>query len=309
MADTVTQTTTETTQTTESTTAPETQLSGVQQPETPAEIDPGIPYPTPRICATCITQSATQASIDAMKVSAQQLAQMQQMLSNLPKDLINDLDASIKKLMKIINGYEDPGNVEFDPTSIVASLTSVLDPIISFFKSIPGPSIPGLEELSALLKSLISLVTPTPGTGMSEAEINAKIPKRPQIPPGFLDTLGELLSALGSLMATLPLVLINLIFEMLGCIIGMFGQIAGVIGVPSIPYPLSLVPDVITKIPDVFKLVKDLPSQTSNLTKAITRKKLQESAALGIPDIPDSIESAEQSSCLFCGAKDDEAQA
>lgn len=251
-------------------------------------IDAGIPKPNPTIiCPICAAQKAEQAAEDALKKAKEALDNANQKLGQLPVTIIDDVNKAIEQLLKIINGYQNPESPDFDPATIIAKITALLDPVVKPLEALPVPKIPGLGDIAALLAKLTSALPPA--SSMSQGEINAKIPKRPAMPTKILDLIGDLISALQSLAATLPMVLINMIFDCLNIIIGLFGQISGVIGVPSIPPPLSLVPQAISLLPDINKLVINLPGQMAIATKGVIQKKLQEAAALQLPDLPTSI--------------------
>lgn len=126
-----------------------------------------------------------------------------QKLAAIPEDIIDGLVKTIEKLMKIINGYENPAMPDFDPSVTITEIENLLNPVISALTSLPVPSIPGLSDISGLLSAL---------SAMKPTEKPKNDFKRPEIPEAMLETLKSLLIAIQSLCIALPLTLINVIF-------------------------------------------------------------------------------------------------
>lgn len=240
-------------------------------------------------CQDGLSQQMQQAAEDAAKKLADDVKKISQQLAQVPVEILEQLEKAKDKLCKIINGYENPELPEFDPAKILIEIEKMLKPVIDGLKKLPVPSIPGLADISELLKKLMAMASNL--SGLSKIELNKLVPKRPQTPNKILDCISELINAIQTLMTALPLVLINVIFQMINVIISLFQQIAGVIGVPGIPYPLSLVPDCIELVPKIFDLMLNASTKISCMTKGIVRKKLQEIQALQIPSPPDNIKS------------------
>lgn len=238
-------------------------------------------------CKNSLQQNVQQAAEDAAKLIADQTKKISQQLAQVPVEILDQLEQAKDMLCKIINGYENPGLPEFDPAKILAEIEAMLKPVITGLASLPVPTIPGLGDISTLLSKLMAMTSNN--SGLSDSDLNALVPQRPQIPNKILDCISELINAIQTLMTALPLVLINVIFQMLDVIVGLFGQIAGVIGVPGIPYPLSLVPNCIELVPNIFDLMLNASTKISCMTKGIVRKKLQEIQALQIPKPPADI--------------------
>lgn len=53
-----------------------------------------------------------------------------QKLAAIPEDIIDGLVKTIEKLMKIINGYENPSMPDFDPSVTITELENLLNPVI-----------------------------------------------------------------------------------------------------------------------------------------------------------------------------------
>lgn len=247
---------------------------------------------TENICQQSLQQKLSQEAAESAKKAKEELDKAMQKIAELPYDMIGQLYDVIEKLMKILNGYENPSNPEFNASKIIAKLESMLNPVISALQKLPVPSIPGLSDIVKLLAKLSALAS-------SNDDSSPPDPKKllPQIPPEVINILEDLLLSIQSLCATLPLVLINVIFQMLNVIIGMFTDIAGIIGVPSIPYPLSLVPDCISMVPDILDFMMNAPIKISLTTRNIIRKKIKQMMDMQIPKFPDNVEIPESLPC------------
>lgn len=242
-------------------------------------------------CKNGVQQKLNQAIADAdakaaeaAAEAAQAVAEAQAKLAKIPEEIIEGLDKTIKTLMSIIGGYEDPGLPDFDPDKIIADIKSCLDPVIQGLSSLPVPSIPGLNDITSLLDKL-SQISASKST-MSEDDIKKMIPDKPEFPSKLMTTLNDLLTAVQSLCTTLPMVMVNLIFSMVDVIVSNFKMIQSAIGVPPIPPPLDKVPDCIALGPKILKLITNLPTQLTPTVQGVVRKKYQEIAAMKLPPKP-----------------------
>lgn len=239
-------------------------------------------------CEQSKVQQAQQAAVEQAKKAKEELDKLSQSLAKIPEKAIKSLNDAIQQLMKIINGYESPNDPEFDPAKILASIESLLNPVISSLSSLPVPSIPGLSQISGLLAALKSMLSTLSSDSGSGDGSSMKKPKA-EFPPELKATILDLLSAIQSLCTTLPLVLINVIFQMLNIIIKLFSDIAGVIGVPSIPFPLSLVPNCISMMPDIMSFALQVPGQLMNVTSGILKQAYGKISSMQFPKPPDDI--------------------
>lgn len=247
-------------------------------------------------CAQSVAQKMEQKATEQIKKAKEELDKLSQSLAKIPEKAIKNLNEAIYKLMKIINGYEQPDDPEFDPAKIIAKIKSLLKPVVSALSSLPVPKIPGLSNISKLLDALTYMIS---STSDNDTKSSIKKPKA-EYPPNLKATLLDLLSAIQSLCTTLPLVLINLIFQMLDVIVGLFNDIAGVIGVPSIPYPLNLIPNCISMMPDIMNFALQVPGKLMNTIDGTLKQAYGKITSMQFPETPDDVQKPELLSPCPC---------
>lgn len=236
------------------------------------------------ICKQSLAQQAEQLAVDAVKKAKEQVDIAQQQLARMPEEIISGLQDAIAELLKIINGWENPSEPEFDADAIIGQIQALLDPVVNtllgLLKTVGIPSIQGLDKIVDLLAAL----------GKMKPSENPKPGKIPDIPPDLMSTLTDLLAAIQSLCMTLPAVLVNVIFKMIDKIVNVKIPVANVTLLGLAGSPVSLIGDFVGLAPKITDLVINMPGKIKIATERKIRDQIKAIQDLSIPDAPDDIQ-------------------
>lgn len=240
-----------------------------------------------KLSSECICDKLPEYQVQIAKQKANAaINEARQKLAKIPEDVINNLQKTIQKLTKIINGNEDTSSESFDSDKVISEIHALLDPVVEslteIIDSVGLPSIPGLSEISDLLNAL-SQMKP------SEHQQPGKLP---DLPADLMQTLSDLLAAVQSLCTTLPMTCVNILFNAVDLILGAQIPVVDlslydIIGM--VPY-IKEIRQLVELAPKITEVVTNVPGKISTAVQGKLKQQLKAINDLQIPSIPESID-------------------
>lgn len=238
-----------------------------------------------KTCQESLAQKTEQEAAEAAKKIKEAEDKVTQKLAAIPENTIDNLNKAMQKLMKIINGWEDTSDPDFDPDKVIGDIEKLLNPVVNPLSGVVTscglPKIPGLSDITTLLTKLSSMKSSGP----------KKPGKNPEIPPQLLQTLQDLLAAITSLCTTLPMVCVNILFNTVDLILSTGIPVVGlnfysIIGM--VPF-VKEIPQLVKLAPKISELVTNVPGKLNTAVIGKLKQQLKMITDLAIPDAPDDV--------------------
>lgn len=242
-------------------------------------LDTNVPKPKPVIkCPTCETQKAYQKKQKELAKAKEKLDKQVEKLIKGPQQALENAKKQLENFIDAFSGYEDIDDPNVNPAPVLRMINSLLLPVAEPLKSLPLDVVPGLNQLVNLIPTLIEMSMPA----ANQAEINKKVPVRPELSDAESGLADNFASAIQTMSTMFMFVLITIIIEMINAVVKLIKQLFDAVGLSldSLPSPLDVLLDLASLLPKIYKLVTNLPCNMQRSVKGIMRSKLQELEAM-----------------------------
>lgn len=243
------------------------------------ELDTNVPMPKPIIkCPTCEAQKKEQQAKKKLKDAKEKLDKELNKIVDAPQKAFTNAKKSFSKFINAFSEDDDENDSQLNPAVALRLINSLLMPVAEPLKSLPIDVVPGLNDLVNLIPNLLELANPSE----NQAEINAKVPKLPELSDEESSLVDDFGTAIQTMSTMFMFVLITIIIEMINKIIDLIRQVFKAVGLDldKLPSPLDILVDLASLLPKIYKLVTNLPNKMKSSAKGIMRRKLQEIEAL-----------------------------